>query len=113
MTPTKTVGDECVPEGPVSQSKEWKEMRDLTRSVFHVYFTNNDCDDNDIAQLKQSDSSKKSSLLKKINGTMPWLPDLINGSDAPNVVKALVLFLEASLRGMAQVRMHSRECEYE
>ncbi len=101
---SKTVGE----EGPV-QTKEWKEMRDLARSVFHVYFTNNDCDDDENSQLKQSDASKKSSLLKKINGTMPWLPELINGSDAPNVVKAPVLFLEASLRGMAQVRMHTSE----
>ncbi len=105
VTPvSKTAEEEC----PV-QTKEWREMRDLARSVFHVYFTNNDCDDDDIAQLKQSDASKKSSLLEKINGTMPWLPELINGSDAPNVVKALVLFSEASFRGMAQVRMHTRE----
>lgn len=110
VTPvSKTVGE----EGPATrQTKEWREMRDLARSVFHVYFTNNDCDEDGIAQLKQSDASKKSSLLKKINGTMPWLPELINGSDAPNIVKALALFFEASLRGMAQVRMRTREREY-
>ncbi len=83
-------------------------MRDLARSVFHVYFASNDCDDDDIAQLNQSDQPKKPSLLKKINGTMPWLPELINGPGVPNVVKAPVLFLEASFRGMAQVRTHTQ-----
>ena len=79
-------------------------MRDLARSVFYVYFTNNDCDD-EIAHMRQSQESKKKwSLLKKVNGTMPWLPTLIDGSSAPKVVKALILFKEASFRGIAQVR---------
>ncbi len=108
VAPLTLNGETDVPEGHASQTKEWREMRDLARSVFHVYFTNNDCDNDGIAQLKQSDSSKKPSLLKKINGTMPWLPELLNGSGVPNVVKAPVLFLEASFRGMAQVRTHTR-----
>ena len=86
------------------QAEEWKEMRDLARSVFYVYFTNNDCDD-EIAHMRESQESKKKwSLLKKINGTMPWLPTLISGSSAPKVVKAPILFMEASFRGIAQVR---------
>jgi len=89
-----------VPEGQA-------EMRNLARSVFHVYFTNKN---DDIAELKQSDSSKMPSLLKKINGTMAWLPELLNGSDAdaPNSVKAPILFMEAIFRGMAQVRTHNK-----
>ncbi len=56
-------------EGHVGRAKEWREMRDLARSVFHVYFTNNDCDDDDIAQLKQSDSSKKPQVcLRRLMG---------------------------------------------
>ena len=39
---------------------------------------------------------------------MPWLPELINGPGVPNVVKAPILFLEASFRGMAQVRTHTQ-----
>lgn len=104
-------GEEDVPEMPekeepefadAKQAEEWKEMRDLARSVFYVYFTNNDCDD-EIAHMRES-QSKKPSLLKKINGTMPWLPTLIDGSSAPKIVKAPILFIEASFRGIAQVR---------
>lgn len=106
-------GEEDVPEMPekeepefadAKQAEEWREMRDLARSVFYVYFTNNDCDD-EIAHMRQSqESKKKSSLLKKVNGTMPWLPTLIDGSSTPKVVKAPLLFMEASFRGIAQVR---------
>mmetsp|Transcript_14766 Transcript_14766/g.30256 ORF Transcript_14766/g.30256 Transcript_14766/m.30256 type:complete len:785 (-) Transcript_14766:94-2448(-) len=105
-------GDEDVPEGPATKeptfadakhAKEWREMRDLARSVFHVYFTNNDCDDDEIAKMKQTRSSKKPSFLNKINGTMPWLLGLMHGSSAPNIVKAPILFMEASFRGIAQV----------
>ena len=106
-------GEEDVPEMPekeepefadAKQAEEWREMRDLARSVFYVYFTNNDCDD-EIAHMRQSQESKKKwRLLKKVNGTMPWLPTLINGSSAPKIVKAPILFGEASFRGIAQVR---------
>lgn len=102
VAPLTSKGKTDVPEGHA-------EMRDLAQSIFKVYFTN-DCDDDDIAQLKQSASSKIPSLLKKINGTMAWLPELMNGSDAPNAIKAPILFMEASFRGMAQVRTHTREC---
>lgn len=110
-------GDEDVPEGPATKeptfadakhAKEWREMRDLARSVFHVYFSHNDCDDDEIAKMKQSHSSKKPSFLNKINGTMPWLPGLMHGSSAPNIVKAPILFMEASFRGIAQVRTQQR-----
>ena len=111
----KTDGDKDVPEKPTTeepafadakQAKEWKEIQDLARNVFYVYFTNNDCDDDGIAQMKQSHhSSKKPSMLKKIKGTMPWLPALLQGLNAPKIVKAPVLFMEASFRGIAQVRI--------
>ena len=107
----ETSGEKDVPEMPetkepefadAKQAEEWREMRDLARSVFYVYFNNNDCDD-EVAHMRQS-QTQKPSLLKRINGTMPWLPTLINGSSAPNVVKTPILFIEASFRGIAQVR---------
>lgn len=106
----ETSGEKDVPEMPetkepefadAKQAEEWREMRDLARSVFYVYFNNNDCDD-EVAHMRQS-QTQKPSLLKRINGTMPWLPTLINGSSAPNVVKTPILFIEASFRGIAQV----------
>ena len=104
--------DEDIPEMPETKEPEfanaeeaeaWREMCDLARSVFYVYFTNNDCD-NDIAHMRKSQAEKKTSLLSRINGTMPWLPTLIDGSSAPNIVKTPTLFMEASFRGIAQVR---------
>lgn len=110
----KTDGNTNVPEKQVTeeptfadakQAKEWREIHDLARSVFHVYFTSNDCDADDIAQMKKSHSSIKPSLLKKINGTMPWLNTRLKGLSAPQIVKAPILFIDASFRGIAQVRM--------
>jgi hypothetical protein len=88
-----------------NQAREWREIHDVARSVFHVYFSNNDCDDDDIAHMKQSLSSKKPSLLKKVDGTMPWLRTSLKGLSAPKIVKAPILFMEAPFRGIAQVRM--------
>jgi hypothetical protein len=114
-TDDETVPDESATKEPTfvdaNHAKEWREMRDLARSVFHVYFADHDSDDVEIAKMKQSYSSKKLSLLNKINGTMPWLPRLINESKAPNIVKVLILFIEASFRGIAQVSVNVHECQ--
>ena len=104
-----------VPEKPVTEkeptfantdeAKEWREIHALARSVFHVYFTNNDYDQ-DIGKMSQAvRKQKQPSLISKINGTMPWLPTVLKGSSAPAIVKQPVLFMEASFRGIAQVRV--------
>lgn len=86
-----------------NEAKEWREIRDLARRVFQVYFTNYDSDE-DIARMKEKSQKKQQGLLKKINGTMPWLPAFLTGLSAPTILKAPILFTEASFRGIAQVR---------
>lgn len=102
-----------VPEKPTAEeptfananeAMEWREIRSLARSVFHVYFANDDCEE-DVAKMKEqnSNSTKKSGVMSKINGTMPWLHAVLKSWNAPAIVKNLCLFTEASFRGMAQV----------
>jgi len=86
-----------------SETDEWKEISTLARNVFRVYFTNND-DEEDIAQIK-STYKKNTGMLNKMNGTMPWFHSTVKGFKVHNVVKTPVLFIEACLRGMAQVNI--------
>ena len=77
-----------------SKDKEFKEVRDIGRSVFHVYFdfSGDNCQD----ELEPT-------LLKKVAGTMAWLPVLVKGLSIPHCMTSVVLFIEASFRGIAQV----------
>lgn len=104
--------DADVPEKPTAEeptfananeAMEWREIRALARSVFHVYFANDDCDE-DVANMKEQNSNtKKSGVMSKINGTMPWLHPVLKSWNSPAIVKNPCLFTEASFRGMAQV----------
>ena len=80
------------------QSEEVREVCELARDIFHVYF--NDSDDN---TNTRSSRKQKKNLYQMINGTMPHLPSYISKLSLPTPVVSLLLFAEASLRGMAQV----------
>ena len=93
-----------------SKSKEWTEIRDLARDVFHVYFTNGD--DNNIGsgvsfskrKMNQRQGRKNKRFYTKINGTMPSLPTYLSKLQLPVFVVKIILFVEASFRGIAQVK---------
>ena len=79
-------------------SKEFAQIRDLALDTFGVYFSS--YDDEDVSQMKQK---KKLSVLRSINGTMPWFRALIKKRTG-GPVKDCALFVEYCLRGIAQVR---------
>ena len=80
-------------ESPIPQEQT------LAHDVFGVYFSTDDTH----AEIGKARDEKKQRFLAKINGTMPWLPSLLKGLELPQVVTALLLFTEASLRGIGQV----------
>lgn len=91
------------PSLDAEKARDVKEIRDLAKSIFHVYFTHHDGDD-DSVQIKQQNQLKTPGLLTKMNGTMPWLSSYLKDSAAiPAVAKAPILFMEACFRGIAQV----------
>ena len=77
--------------------EQTQDLRALAQDVFGVYFTTDDIG------MGTTKKQKKQSIFSKINGTMPWLPVCINGLPLPASVTATLLFIEASLRGIAQV----------
>lgn len=90
---------------------EQKELYELAREVFHVYFNDDDGDNIEISQYKTTklkDSDVCFGCLKmlcRINGTMPSLPSYLAKLKLPAPVVSLILFVEASFRGIAQVRL--------
>jgi len=82
------------------QSEEVREVCELARDVFHVY--SNDLDDNTNTRNSRK-QPKKMNLYRMINGTMPHLPSYISKLSLPTPFVSILLFAEASLRGMAQV----------
>ena len=82
------------------QTKEWQELCSLARDVFHVYFTLDDSK-TDISKMKQM---KKKNILTWVNGTMPQLPRYLAKLELPSWIVNVLLFVEASFRGIAQVR---------
>ena len=72
----------------------------MARDVFHVYFS-----DSDNADTSKSKQKKKSNVFKKINGTMPGLPSYLAKLQFPAPIVTMILFAEASFRGIAQVRI--------
>jgi len=91
-------------------TKEQEELYELAREVFHVYF--NDDDGSDIEISKYKTKKLKDSdvcfgcfkMLCRINGTMPSLPSYLSELQLPSPIRNLILFAEASFRGIAQVR---------
>ncbi|KAL3795286.1 hypothetical protein ACHAWO_010420, partial [Cyclotella atomus] len=91
------------PSLDAEKARDVKDIRDLAKSIFHVYFTHHDGDD-DSVQIKQQNQLKTPGLLTKMNGTMPWLSSYPKDSAAIlAVAKAPILFMEACFRGIAQV----------
>lgn len=90
---------EEVPIKKEERTKEVQELFDLARDVFHVYFS-----DSDNADTSKSKQKKKSNVFKKINGTMPGLPSYLAKLQFPAPIVTMILFAEASFRGIAQVR---------
>ena len=93
------------PKGEKESFKEWKEIKDLAQEVFRVYFTIDD----DSATTNMKSFSKigrkmEKGLLTKINGTMPTLPSYLTNLHLPKSIVSVLLFIEASFRGIAQVR---------
>lgn len=82
------------------QSEEVREVCELARDIFHVYF--NDLDDSTNTR-NSNKQPKKMNLYRMINGTMPHLPSYISKLSLPTPFVSILLFAEANLRGMAQV----------
>lgn len=80
-------------------SKDWKEVRDLARDVFQVYFSLDDSGV-DTSKMKKQENNR---ILIKINGTMPSLPTYLGKLKLPKAIVDVILFIEASFRGIAQV----------
>jgi hypothetical protein len=101
-----SVGDD--PEKPsdepsfdAEKAREVKDIHDLAKSIFHVYFTNHESD-GDAEHMKRQSHMKVPGLLNKINGTMPWLPSYLKDSAAIPAIAKTILFMEACFRGIAQ-----------
>jgi hypothetical protein len=82
-----------------NQSQEWKELCAVAQDVFGVYFST----DESHLELERSKEQKKKRIYTRINGTMPWLSEHIKSLSIPGFMTALLLFTEASLRGIGQV----------
>lgn len=85
-----------------------KEIYDLARDTFHVYFTLDDSNE-DTSKINQR-RKKKSRIYKKINGTMPSLPSYLRKLPLPEIIVNVILFTEASFRGIAQVSVALSFC---
>ena len=84
---------------PVKDDGPLPEERTLAYDVFEVYFSTDDTH----AEIGKARDEKKQRILAKINGTMPWLPGFLKEFNLPQVFTTLLLFTEASLRGIGQV----------
>ena len=80
-------------------SKAWMDMCDLAHDVFDVYFTTDDvCTDS--SKVKQHNKKR---LHTTINGTMPYFTAYLKKMRLPKWMVNILLFTEASFRGIAQV----------
>ncbi|KAL7530060.1 hypothetical protein ACHAXR_005514, partial [Thalassiosira sp. AJA248-18] len=82
------------------QSEEWNELRNLARDVFSVYFSVGNDSNTDMSKTKQI---KTKGIQKYIIGTMPYLTAYLTKLQLPKPIVKILLFTEASFRGMAQV----------
>jgi len=83
------------------QSKEWKDLCKLARDAFHVYFT--DDSKTQLSIVSKIKQEKKKRIYTKINGTMPYLTLYLTKLQLPAPFVNVILFTEASFRGIAQV----------
>mmetsp|Transcript_8223 Transcript_8223/g.14306 ORF Transcript_8223/g.14306 Transcript_8223/m.14306 type:complete len:790 (+) Transcript_8223:14-2383(+) len=90
-------------------NKEFKELYNLAHHAFEVYFADSSTDSQQMAAREVADSKKKKRrpFYTKINGTMPyttaWLQKNLSSLPLPFFANGTILFIEASLRGIAQV----------
>jgi hypothetical protein len=91
--------DDIVIEDNVEQTKEWMDICALARDVFGVYFSI----DETFSEIERSKEQREKRFIYKINGTMPWLSDFLKSLRLPGAMTSILLFAEASLRGIAQV----------
>ena len=81
------------------EDAEQDSIRNLARDVFRVYFSTDDSHA-DKSKLKKI---QERGIHTKINGTMPYLTAYLTKLQLPGPIAYTLLFIEASLRGMAQV----------
>ena len=92
------------------ESKEWKDLCKLARDAFHVYFT--DDSKTQLSTFSMIKQEKKKRIHTKVNGTMPYLTAYLTKLQLPAPFVNVILFTEASFRGIAQVRASVGEFNY-
>jgi hypothetical protein len=89
------------PAKEMDEPKEWIELRDLAQDIFHVYFSDSNDDVDATSKMRLQQQTKH--VFSWVNGTMPSLPAGLAKLPLPDLIVKMILFIEASFRGIAQV----------